>query len=76
MNQTYVRKVPVKVPYKKEYIKYIDQKVALSTPKTVLRWQKVLTNGTRKVNVLKPTGVTSTIPGTVEECWNEYVLSP
>lgn len=57
--QSYVRRVPVKVPFKREYIKYIEQKVALASPRTVLRWQKVLTNGTRKVNVLRPTGVTS-----------------
>jgi hypothetical protein len=37
-NQTYVRNVPVKVPYQKEIIKYIDQKVALNRPRTVLRW--------------------------------------
>lgn len=37
-NQTYVRSVPVKVPYQKEIIKYIDQKIALNRPRTVLRW--------------------------------------
>lgn len=63
--RTMVRKVPVKVPYQREVIKYIDQQIAVQRPVQVLRPQSVLTNGSRKVNVLTPKAVESQIPGTV-----------
>lgn len=76
VNRTYVRRVPVKVPYQEEVIKYIDQKIAVRRPRTVLRKRKVLTNGSKSVNVLNAVPVRSRIPGTVQECWNEYVFDP
>lgn len=75
-NSTFVRRVPVKVPYQEEVIKYVDQKIAVRRPVTVLRPRKVLTDGTTKVNSFRRTPVNSVIPGTVKECWNEYALSP
>lgn len=70
-NSSVVRRVPVKVPYQEEVIKYIDQRIAVNRPVTVLRKRSVLTNSSDTVNVFRRTPVRSTIPGTVQECWNE-----
>lgn len=72
-NSSYVRRVPVKVPYQEEVIKYIDQKIAVNRPMTVLRKRNVLVDSSAKVNVFNRSPVTSRIPGTVKECWNEQV---
>jgi hypothetical protein len=61
----------VKVPYQEEVIKYVDQTIAVNRPMTVLRKRNVLVDSSTPVNVFSRSPVTSVIPGTIEECWNE-----